>query len=67
MEVVTQIVSELGFPMAMVVYFIWDKNNSNKSMIKAINNQNKILNRILAKLGCYDELTEDLEEVAIEE
>ena len=46
--------SELGFPVAMVVYFIWDKNNSNKSMIQAINNQNKILNKILVKLGCYE-------------
>lgn len=47
-------ISDLGFPVAMVVYFIWDKNNSNKSMIQAINNQNKILNKILVKLGCYD-------------
>lgn len=47
-------ISDLGFPVAMVVYFIWDKNNSNKSMIQAINTQNKILNKILVKLGCYD-------------
>ena len=47
-------ISELGFPIAMVVYFIWDKNNSNKTMIQAINNQTKVLNKILVKLGCYD-------------
>ena len=53
MEVVNYI-SELGFPIAMVVYFIWDKNNSNKTMIQAINNQTKVLNKILVKLGCFD-------------
>lgn len=47
-------ISELGFPIAMVVYFIWDKNNSNKTMIQALNNQTKVLNKILVKLGCYD-------------
>ena len=67
MEVITGIVSELGFPIAMVVYFIWDKNNTNKSMIKAINTQNKILNKILIKLGCYDLIDEESEEMAIEE
>ena len=30
------------------------KNNSNKTMIQAINNQTKVLNKILVKLGCYD-------------
>lgn len=65
MEVVTSLISELGFPVAMVIYFIWDKNNTNKSMIKAINTQNKILNKILIKLGCYEDL--ESEEMAIEE
>ena len=47
-------IADLGFPVAMVIYFIWDKNNSNKTMIQAINNQTKVLNKILVKLGCYD-------------
>lgn len=49
MEII-DVISNLGFPIAMVVYFIWDKKTSMDTVITAINNNTVILNRLLEKL-----------------
>ena len=48
---ITSAINNLGFPIAMVVYFIWDKNKSTQTMIKAIENNSKLLSLVLKKLN----------------
>lgn len=53
-QIVQEIVNSLGFPIAMVVYFIWDKNQTMKPMIDSINNMNKFLAVLCDKLDMND-------------
>ena len=39
---INEIISTLGFPVAMVIYFIWDKYKVTSNLVQAINNNNKI-------------------------
>ena len=32
--VFTELINTIGFPIAMVIYFIWDKNKSTEKMIE---------------------------------
>lgn len=48
---IANVINNLGFPIAMVVYFIWDKNKSTQTMIKAIENNSKLLSLVLRKLN----------------
>ncbi len=52
---VTEIISNLGFPVAMVLYFIWDKYKVTSGLVQAINNNNKILSMLLTKLDLVKE------------
>ena len=52
---ITEIISNLGFPMAMVLYFIWDKYKVTSNLVQAINNNNKILSMLLTKLDLVEE------------
>ena len=52
---VTEIISNLGFPVAMVLYFIWDKYKVTSNLVQAINNNNKILTMLLTKLDLVEE------------
>ena len=52
---VTEIISNLGFPVAMVLYFIWDKYKVTSNLVQAINNNNKILSMLLTKLDLVEE------------
>ena len=52
---ITEIISNLGFPVAMVLYFIWDKYKVTSNLVQAINNNNKILSRLLTKLDLVEE------------
>lgn len=45
-----ELVGSLGFPIAMVCYFIWDKYKTMQPMIEAIKNNTLILNRLLVKI-----------------
>ena len=58
LNTITEIISNLGFPVAMVLYFIWDKYKVTSNLVQAINNNNKILSMLLTKL---DLVEEDLE------
>lgn len=55
------LINTIGFPMAMVIYFIWDKNNTTKLMAdtlnkntESINNITKVMEKILMRLGMED-------------
>lgn len=52
---INEIISTLGFPVAMVIYFIWDKYKVTSNLVQAINNNNKILNMLLTKLDLVEE------------
>lgn len=48
-------VNTLGIPALMLAYFIWDKTKVTSAMTTAINNNNRLLAKLLVKLG-YDDL-----------
>ena len=52
---ITEIISNLGLPVAMVLYFIWDKYKVTSNLVQAINNNNKILSMLLTKLDLVEE------------
>ena len=47
---ITSLVSNLGFPIVMVGYFIWDKTKVTNKLVEVINNNNVILNKLISKL-----------------
>lgn len=53
-----ELVGSLGFPIAMVFYFIYDKYKTMQPMIDAVNNNTLILNRLLTKLDKEELLDE---------
>ena len=55
LNTITEIISNLGFPVAMVLYFIWDKYKVASNLVQAINNNNKILSMLLTKLDLVEE------------
>ena len=55
LNIITEIISNLGFPVAMVLYFIWDKYKVTSNLVQAINNNNKILSMLLTKLDLVEE------------
>ena len=44
------IISNLGFPIVMVIYFIWDKYKTMTPLIDAINNNTTVLRMLLTKI-----------------
>ena len=48
-----ELIKELGFPVAMVLYFIWDKTKVTDKLTSAIENNNRILTIFLDR---YDKL-----------
>ena len=55
LNTITEIISNLGFPVAMVLYFIWDKYKVTSNLVQAINNNNKILSMLLTKVDLVEE------------
>ena len=55
LNTITEIISNLGFPVAMVLYFIYDKYKVTSNLVQAINNNNKILSMLLTKLDLVEE------------
>ena len=55
LNTISEIISNLGFPVAMVLYFIWDKYKVTSNLVQAINNNNKILSMLLTKLDLVEE------------
>ena len=52
---ITEIISNLGSLVAIVLYFIWDKYKVTSNLVQAINNNNKILSMLLTKLDLVEE------------
>ena len=50
-QFITDIINNMGFSIAMVGYFIWDKTKITNQLTEAINNNNLILQKLLVKLG----------------
>jgi hypothetical protein len=48
MQELIEIINSVGFPIAMVVYFIYDKNKSSEKMIEAQKESTQILANTLA-------------------
>jgi hypothetical protein len=46
----TEFINTMGFPIAMVVYFIWDKEKTMKPMIDAVNNNTTVLTVLCEKV-----------------
>lgn len=60
-NIITELINTMGFPIVMVGYFIWDKTKTTNKLINVIDNNNKILNKLMIKLGA-EELTEEMDE-----
>ena len=43
----TEIINTLGVPVAMLIYFIYDKTTTTNKLTNAIENNNSILEKIL--------------------
>lgn len=43
-----EIINTVGFPIAMVLYFIWDKNKSNEKMMEAQKESTQVLANTLS-------------------
>lgn len=56
-QIVTDLINNMGFPIAMVAYFIWDKTKITNQLVTAINNNNTVLQKLLTVIG-HDELSE---------
>ena len=61
-QILTDLINNMGFPIAMVAYFIWDKTKVTNQLVTAINNNNMILQKLLSVIG-----RDDLSEGAINE
>ena len=55
LNTVTEIISNLRFPVGMVLYFSWDIYKVTSNFVQAINNNNKILSMLLTKLDLVEE------------
>ena len=56
-QILTDLINNMGFPIAMVAYFIWDKTKVTNQLVTAININNLILQKLLSVIG-RDDLTE---------
>lgn len=54
LQLIEQTINNLGFPIAMVVYFIWDKNKTLQPVVDAVNNNSKILEKLLVKIDAEE-------------
>ena len=45
------LINTLGFPVAMVAYFIWDKYKTMQPVLEAIQQNTIVLNKLLVKIG----------------
>lgn len=57
-NLIQEAVNNLGFPIAMVAYFIWDKNQTMKPLIDSINNMNTLLQVLISKYDLKEEVSD---------
>ena len=56
---ITDLINSIGFPIVMVLYFVWDKTKVTNELVAVIENNNNILTRLIMKLG-EEELAEEV-------
>lgn len=56
-NVLQELINTMGFPIVMVGYFIWDKTKVTNTLVKAIQDNTIVMNRLLSKLDS-DELAD---------
>lgn len=49
-NILTELINTMGFPIVMVGYFIWDKTKVTNKLVNTIDNNNLILSKLLLKL-----------------
>lgn len=49
-NIITEVINTMGFPIVMVGYFIWDKTKVTNKLVNTIDNNNLILSKLLMKL-----------------
>lgn len=54
-----EVIKNLGFPIAMVVYFAWDKSTITNKLTEAVNNNTLIMEKLLTKLGIEKDVKKD--------
>lgn len=59
MDMIIELINSLGFPIAMVCYFIWHENKSTSGLIESLNNNTLVLNKLLVKLD-HEEILEEV-------
>ena len=58
-NVLQELINTMGFPIVMVGYFIWDKTKVTNTLVKAIQDNTIVMNRLLSKLDA-EELTDNI-------
>lgn len=56
-NVIQELINTMGFPIVMVGYFIWDKTKVTNSLVKAMQDNTLVMNKLLTKLDA-EELAE---------
>lgn len=55
-QVVSQLISTLGFPIAACIYMAWDRHTAQQDMTKALDNNTEALNKILEHIRKEDNM-----------
>ena len=58
-QILTELINNMGFPIAMVAYFIWDITKVTNQLVTAINNNHVILQKLFTVIG-RDDLKESV-------
>lgn len=53
-NIIRDLISNLGFPIVMVAYFIYDKYHTTSPLIEAINQNTTVIARLMTKIGKDD-------------
>lgn len=53
-NVIQELINTMGFPIVMVGYFIWDKTKVTNSLVKAMQDNTMVMNKLLTRLDAED-------------
>lgn len=53
-SVLQELINTMGFPIVMVGYFIWDKTKVTNSLVKAMQDNTLVMNKLLSRLDAED-------------
>lgn len=55
-QTISQLISTVGFPIAVCIYMAWDRHTSQKEMMKALDNNTVALTQILEHMRKEDNM-----------